>query len=133
MRRMDPMTSLEMAELAVANRGRGVVGFDLAGDETAASMGGKLTLDQAEILIPEGGGPDVPVLEVVEVHSREAFERQGFRRRDEDGFALDDLPAGVTVAGVARSGDHATAGYVHCPPGPPGPGCERRVSSCRCR
>jgi adenosine deaminase len=33
MRSMDPMTSLEMAELAVAYRGRGVVGFDLAGDE----------------------------------------------------------------------------------------------------
>jgi len=33
MRSMDPMTSLEMAELAVAYRDRGVVGFDLAGDE----------------------------------------------------------------------------------------------------
>ncbi len=33
MRSMDPMTSLEMAELAVAYRSRGVVGFDLAGDE----------------------------------------------------------------------------------------------------
>jgi adenosine deaminase len=33
MRSMDPMTSLEMAELAVAYRHRGVVGFDLAGDE----------------------------------------------------------------------------------------------------
>jgi adenosine deaminase len=33
MRSMDPMTSLEIAELAVANRHRGVVGFDLAGDE----------------------------------------------------------------------------------------------------
>ncbi|MBZ0268871.1 adenosine deaminase [bacterium] len=33
MRSMDPMSSLEMAELAVAYRGRGVVGFDLAGDE----------------------------------------------------------------------------------------------------
>jgi adenosine deaminase len=33
MRSMDPMTSLAMAELAVAYRGRGVVGFDLAGDE----------------------------------------------------------------------------------------------------
>lgn len=33
MRSMDPMTSLEMAELAVGNRHRGVVGFDLAGDE----------------------------------------------------------------------------------------------------
>jgi adenosine deaminase len=33
MRSMDPMTSLEMAELAVANRHRGVLGFDLAGDE----------------------------------------------------------------------------------------------------
>jgi adenosine deaminase len=33
MRSMDPMTSLEMAELAVAFRDRGVVGFDLAGDE----------------------------------------------------------------------------------------------------
>ncbi len=33
MRSWDPMTSLEMAELAVAYRGRGVVGFDLAGDE----------------------------------------------------------------------------------------------------
>jgi adenosine deaminase len=33
MRSMDPMTSLEMAELAVAYRNRGVVGFDLAGDE----------------------------------------------------------------------------------------------------
>ena len=33
MRSMDPMTSLEMAELAVAHRHRGVVGFDLAGDE----------------------------------------------------------------------------------------------------
>jgi adenosine deaminase len=33
MRSMDPMISLEMAELAVAHRHRGVVGFDLAGDE----------------------------------------------------------------------------------------------------
>jgi adenosine deaminase len=33
MRSMDPMTSLQMAELAVAYRSRGVVGFDLAGDE----------------------------------------------------------------------------------------------------
>jgi adenosine deaminase len=33
MRSMDPMTSLAMAELAVAYRDRGVVGFDLAGDE----------------------------------------------------------------------------------------------------
>ena len=33
MRSMDPMTSLQMAELAVAYRNRGVVGFDLAGDE----------------------------------------------------------------------------------------------------
>jgi adenosine deaminase len=33
MRSMDPMTSLQMAELAVAYRDRGVVGFDLAGDE----------------------------------------------------------------------------------------------------
>ncbi|MCA9754060.1 MAG: adenosine deaminase [Gemmatimonadetes bacterium] len=33
MRSMDPMTSLEMAELALAYRDRGVVGFDLAGDE----------------------------------------------------------------------------------------------------
>jgi adenosine deaminase len=33
MRSMDPMTSLEMAELAVAHRHQGVVGFDLAGDE----------------------------------------------------------------------------------------------------
>ncbi len=33
MRSMDPMTSLEMAELAVAYRHHGVVGFDLAGDE----------------------------------------------------------------------------------------------------
>lgn len=33
MRSMDPMTSLEMAELAVAYRNQGVVGFDLAGDE----------------------------------------------------------------------------------------------------
>jgi adenosine deaminase len=33
MRSMDPMTSLEMAELAVAYRNHGVVGFDLAGDE----------------------------------------------------------------------------------------------------
>ncbi len=33
MRSMDPMTSLEMAELAVGYRDRGVVGFDLAGDE----------------------------------------------------------------------------------------------------
>lgn len=33
MRSMDPMTSLQMAELAVAFRDRGVVGFDLAGDE----------------------------------------------------------------------------------------------------
>jgi len=33
MRSMDALTSLEMAELAVAFRHRGVVGFDLAGDE----------------------------------------------------------------------------------------------------
>jgi adenosine deaminase len=33
MRSMDPLTSLEMAELAVAYRHQGVVGFDLAGDE----------------------------------------------------------------------------------------------------
>jgi adenosine deaminase len=33
MRSMDPMTSLAIAELAVAYRNRGVVGFDLAGDE----------------------------------------------------------------------------------------------------
>jgi adenosine deaminase len=33
MRSMDPMTSLQMAELAVSYRDRGVVGFDLAGDE----------------------------------------------------------------------------------------------------
>jgi adenosine deaminase len=33
MRSMEPMTSLAMAELAVAYRDRGVVGFDLAGDE----------------------------------------------------------------------------------------------------
>jgi adenosine deaminase len=33
MRSMDPMTSLAMAELAVSYRDRGVVGFDLAGDE----------------------------------------------------------------------------------------------------
>jgi adenosine deaminase len=33
MRSMDPMTSLAMAELAVGHRHRGVVGFDLAGDE----------------------------------------------------------------------------------------------------
>jgi adenosine deaminase len=33
MRSMDPMTSLAIAELAVAYRHRGVVGFDLAGDE----------------------------------------------------------------------------------------------------
>jgi len=33
MRSMDPMTSLQMAELAVTYRDRGVVGFDLAGDE----------------------------------------------------------------------------------------------------
>ena len=33
MRSMDPKLSLEMAELAVAYRRRGVVGFDLAGDE----------------------------------------------------------------------------------------------------
>jgi adenosine deaminase len=33
MRSMDPMTSLEMAELAVAYRNSGIVGFDLAGDE----------------------------------------------------------------------------------------------------
>lgn len=34
MRNMDPATSLEMAELAVDFRDRGVVGFDLAGDES---------------------------------------------------------------------------------------------------
>lgn len=34
MRNMDPAISLEMAELAVAYRDRGVVGFDLAGDES---------------------------------------------------------------------------------------------------
>jgi adenosine deaminase len=33
MRSMDPMISLEMAELAISYRHRGVVGFDLAGDE----------------------------------------------------------------------------------------------------
>ncbi len=33
MRNMDPAVSLEMAELAVAWRDKGVVGFDLAGDE----------------------------------------------------------------------------------------------------
>jgi adenosine deaminase len=33
MRSMDPLTSLQMAELAVSYRHRGVVGFDLAGDE----------------------------------------------------------------------------------------------------
>ena len=34
MRSMDPAVSLEMAELAVAYRDKGVVGFDLAGDES---------------------------------------------------------------------------------------------------
>ncbi len=34
MRNMDPATSLEMAELAVSYRDKGVVGFDLAGDES---------------------------------------------------------------------------------------------------
>lgn len=34
MRNMDPAVSLEMAELAVAWRDKGVVGFDLAGDES---------------------------------------------------------------------------------------------------
>ena len=34
LRNMDPVTSLQMAELAVEFRNRGVVGFDLAGDES---------------------------------------------------------------------------------------------------
>lgn len=34
MRNMDPAIAMEMAELAVAYRNRGVVGFDLAGDES---------------------------------------------------------------------------------------------------
>lgn len=38
-----------------------------SGTAESARVGGKLTLDRADIAIPEGGGPSVPVIEVREV------------------------------------------------------------------
>ena len=43
--------------------------IEAAGDQTAARVGGTITLDGADIEIPDGSGPSVPVIEVQEVNA----------------------------------------------------------------
>jgi translocation and assembly module TamB len=65
---------LELAELLRRNDVSGVFSgnITLQGSQTNGALDGKLTVNQAEVRIPDRVGPDVPSLEVIEVHDREA-------------------------------------------------------------
>lgn len=107
MRSMDPMTSLEMAELAVAYRDRGVVGFDLAGDEKGHPP--KDHLDSFHFIQRENFN--------ITIHAGEAFGKEsiwqavqfcGAHRIGHGTRLLEDLfLEGSRVAGVG-----SLAGYV---------------------
>lgn len=65
--------AIDLATLRVFNNDLGSVvlstDIDAAGDAAGARVGGKVTLDSADIAIPEAGGPSVPVMEVQEVNA----------------------------------------------------------------
>ena len=68
--------TLDAATARVMDNPLGVVvlsgNLGLAGDLTRAFVKGALTVDRADIEIPDAGGPSVPVMEVTEVNGRAA-------------------------------------------------------------
>ena len=66
---MDVKVSLSGAQLVQTNEAHATISGDLAvsGNAAAAKLGGTLTVDQAEIYLPDQVGPSVPTIEVEEV------------------------------------------------------------------
>ncbi len=91
LRNMDPATSLEMAEIAVDFRTRGVVGFDLAGDES--------------------GHPPKQHLEAFQFLRRENFN---ITIHAGEAFGLSSIWQAVQYCGAHRIG-HATRLYEDLP------------------
>lgn len=73
---LDFDVTLDAATARVMDNPLGVVvlsgNLGLAGDLTRAFVKGALTVDRADIEIPDAGGPSVPVMEVTEVNGRTA-------------------------------------------------------------
>lgn len=65
--------AVDLDRLRVLNNELGTVvlssDVDASGDLRGARVGGTLTLDGADIAIPDGGGPSVPVIDVQEVNA----------------------------------------------------------------
>lgn len=65
--------AIDLAQLRVLNNDLGSVilstDIDAQGDAAGARVGGRVTVDSADIAIPEGGGPSVPVMQVEEVNA----------------------------------------------------------------
>lgn len=77
---------------------------DLAGDAQAAALTARLRVDGADIAIPEGGGPDVPVIKVREVGTGLRAGPEGSEPADGTPFVLRldvvvDAPARLFVRG----------------------------------
>jgi len=76
----------------------------LAGDADRATLDGEIAIDRAEIGIPEGGGPDIAVLDVQEIGGDRLSEPQDGQADGSDGFELlldvtVDIPGQVFVRG----------------------------------
>ncbi len=102
---MDVRLSLRNARLIQTNEADATISGDLKldGDAKAAKLRGKLTVDGAEIQLPDQVGPSVPTIEVEEVGGpAESAGRNGAGRGSPFDLGLDvvvELPGRVFVRG----------------------------------
>ena len=100
--------TLDAATARVMDNPLGVVvlsgNLGLAGDLASAAVKGALTIDRADIAIPDAGGPSVPVMQVTEINGR---QRDPGRSEPDAapfdlGFDLGARRAGAAVRARAR-------------------------------
>jgi len=95
---------LELAELVRRDDASAVLSgsLTLEGSQTSGSLGGQLTVNQAEIRIPDRLGPDVPELDVIEVNDRDEEIPERAPRQPPYALAMDlqvNIPGRTFVRG----------------------------------
>jgi len=76
--------------------------IELQGSQTSGSLDGQVSVTQAEIRIPDRFGPDVPELDVIEVHDGDADMPERPPRQPPYALQLDmqvDIPGRTFVRG----------------------------------